>query len=711
MKRMLLSLVLGCFLGGFGMYILSPKSPTGSSQKKSIGAILEQVEKSDQVEAGVAESPDRFAMYKTIDDILKLRSDFQQTEALYVLAGRASPRRLIDLVKQAEEVADASDRGYALGILFARLTEVSPDLALEAASDVRFAADENIIRAIWRTWARLDFDAALAAAKELSPQNRKEAAVNAMYWALGVFGNQKTNQIMAVTGIEPSLWAVSQTIEKMAKNSISEAIDTVNQLSRLNHQTYVARDLAIFAAKSRPDSALSYVDLFNSLPASKIYRATVLKTVAEQSPETVLQTWRASGGVEGATDAVFSALAQLAYEDFDQATAYAEETVDANVKTRMLKVILAVKVRENPDEAMVLAQQYQEQGIKGMLAYTVQRILSVSPSDALLALESMPKTPEINRLMAKAIGRLSESDPNAAIAKIQTLEDPALRAKATAQLVTAWSRSDVDSALRYALTLDELQVSQNSIGIDLQSANLDLAMQFLEKFDQSSVGSSVYGFANSLLERHGMEELISLLRPYDKNESFANMKTVLLNQVSNKSIDDAERFIDEFWRDEDKSDAYVNLAHSAIYQRPEQVLSLLDKVDNESDKVAMVSNIMGIWAHKDKANARAWVQGLPNGRVRDNAIVAYSHQLEPDSNGDTRLINSIENTVLREEAVIGMLFDKIEEGPDKINRWGSRFNLSQQSMSYLSSIADCYKVDANQPELLRKCRSLFSSRL
>lgn len=706
MKKVTLSLMGGAVIGSLATWLLAPTELTQTMPSKTLNSVLEQVEIEEETAVISIDHSSRLSSYRTIDDILRLPSDFQQTEALYVLAGRVSPRELIGLIKQAEMVTDASDRSYALSILFARLTEISPDLAIEAAGDTSFVADENIIRVIWRTWARLDFNAALKSANELSPQNRKQAATNAMYWALGVFGNEKTDQIKAVTGIEPSLWAVSQTIEKVAKNSISEAIGLVNQLPLAKQQVYVARDLAVFSAKSQPEYALSYEDYFRSAAAAKAYRSAVLKTTAEQSPELVLQSWRASGSAKVSSDSIYAALAQIAYEDFERAIEYAQEAIDPTVKAHMLKVVLAVKARESATDAVSLAHEYQLQGHAGMLGYVVQNVLNASPSDALLALESLPRTAEVKRLLAMSIGRLSENDPVAAISKIESLGDPKLREDATAQLVLSWSRSDVDAALSYALTLEKLTPA----GIRLDSADLDLAMQFIEKFEYVNDGGSIYGFTNGLVSRYGINELMSKLRPYENNQSFSVVKGVLLNQISNESINDAERFIDAFWSENERGSAFTSLVQNAIYLDPKKAISILDKVDSPNDKALMVSSIMSTWAYKDKSGARSWVQGLPKGVVRDNAIVAYSHQLKPESDKDVRLINSIENNELREEAVLGMLVDRLGEGADQVAEWGAMFDLNDDSMTYLASISECYNVDVNQPVLLRRCRSLFSSR-
>jgi hypothetical protein len=120
----------------------------------------------DETEAHRA---DRFASLTTLEDMLTLPSDFAQTEALYVLAGRANSAEVQNLIHQATRIADTSDRRAAMSILFSRLADIDPYSAVAIAGQTPFTEDQWVESSFWRNWSRLSLEAALAGAKKLTP--------------------------------------------------------------------------------------------------------------------------------------------------------------------------------------------------------------------------------------------------------------------------------------------------------------------------------------------------------------------------------------------------------------------------------------------------------------------------------------------------------------------------------------------------------------
>ncbi|MFQ3248062.1 MAG: hypothetical protein ACI9SP_004722, partial [Arenicella sp.] len=430
MKNVLLGVLLGAALVGLAGWVIKIAQPQRSeAEAVNMASVFDRVEREEQYVTGSTDLivKEQASEFQSIADIMKVKSDFKQTELLYALAGRAKVRKLVALTKEADAIADSSDRSYALSILFSRLTELSPELALEAVGDERFLGDESLSRSIWRTWARLDFDSALTAVTELTPRSRKESAARAMYWAVGVFGNSKTEQIKAMTGVNPTLWSISQTIETIARTSVPEAIVKINQLHSVQDQRYVANAVAMLAAAKAPELALSHGNLFKSGAVRDHYRTAVLRTIGSNSPQTVLQNWSASNYQPEDVQGIYSALTQYAFEDFEQAMSYVDQMPDSKTKTGLIKVLLAVKSRENAIDALSLAQQYEQVGNEGLVNYLVTEMITVSPASALLALEALPDIPNYKLHVARAVGGLAKLDPNKAVAKIQLLSDSELR--------------------------------------------------------------------------------------------------------------------------------------------------------------------------------------------------------------------------------------------------------------------------------------------
>jgi hypothetical protein len=707
MKNVLLGVLLGVALVVLAGWVIKISQPQRSeAEAVNIVSVFDRVEREEQYATGSTDLivKEQASEFQSIADIMKVKSDFKQTELLYALAGRAKVRRLVALTKEADAIADSSDRSYALSILFSRLTELSPELALEAVGDERFLGDESLSRSIWRTWARLDFDSALTAVTELTPRSRKESAARAMYWAVGVFGNSKTEQIKAMTGVNPTLWSISQTIEAIARTSVPEAIVKINQLHSVQDQRYVANAVAMLAAAKAPELALSHAYLFKSGGVRDHYRIAVLRTIGSNSPQTVLQNWSESNYQSKDVQGIYSALTQYAFEDFEQAMSYVDQMPDSKTKTGLIKVLLAVKSRENAIDALSLAQQYEQVGNEGLVNYLVTEMITVSPASALLALEALPDIPNYKLHVARAVGGLAQLDPNKAVAKIQLLSDNELRELANQELVVAWAQIDVNAALSYALTQDSIG---KPVGVPLRDVDLDLGMRFLDKFSSPEFSINVYTFAADLAARYSASELVGTLSPYRSNAQFDVIKTSILSTLSTGSDRDAQYFIDTFWADDEKSFAYLSYAQTIAYKNPEVALNMLGKLDNIEDQQSLLQMVISRTSYRDKNAARQMLSRLESAELRDIAVSTLSHRFSPDSKNDIALINSIEEPRVRETAILNMLYASAKTEGMRVVDQARELGLSQKKIDNLKLLVECRDADVHNSASRRKCGAVL----
>lgn len=643
---------------------------------------------------------------KSIKDVMKLKSDFKQTEKLYRLAGRATPRELLGLIKQADSIVDPSDWSYALSILFARLTEIDPELALEAANDERFLGNENISSAIWRTWARQDFDAALLAASKLTPLSRKEYAARTMYWAFGVFGNGKTEKIKAATGVEPTRFAVSGAIEKIAKHSVSEAIESINLLQSLEDQRHVAQRIGQVSAVKSPDSALSYTKQFKSHKVGRYYRLSVLKTIGSNSPVTVLQSWSNDNYDAETATAAYSAFKQLAYDDFSQAKAYVEAMPDSSSKTRLVRSLLAIKANSNAIDALSMANQFELAGHVGVVNYLIGEMVKISPASALLVIEAVPDIPNYKRHVARAVGGLADLDPAQAIAKIQLLSDVELAKLANQSLIMSWASTDVNAAISYALTLDDIGQGAELFGAAFHGVDFEIGMRFLEKFGDVSSGGFAYSFATGLTTQYDWNELVAKLQPYRSSQHFDMITMSLMSTLSTASVSEAEFFINSFWSGDEKSSVYTSYAMLMSNENPQAALGMLDKLDVIEDKQAVLEAVISRMGYQDKVTARNVLVSLPAGPLRDAGVSAFATHLSPDKQQDMTLLESMLDSSMKDEAISRMLISNLKSKGDAVIELGQELGLSEERMTFLQLKLDCSKNSAtNLLNILnrRKC--------
>ncbi len=641
--------------------------------------------------------------FTTLEEILTLSSDFKQTEMLYTLAGSASPRELIELIKQAESVGDSSDRNAALSILFSRLTDLNPKLALELAEDPLFSSDESVYSSVWRSWARSDFDAAIAHLSAVAPYVKKQRAARAMYWAVDVFGNNKADQIQQVSGIEPTNWAVAQKIEKVARGSIAQALSLVNGLSSVTKQQYAVKGVAEVAVNTEADAALSYANLLISPAVKKSYRDNVLRTLGTQAPLVTLENWAADNYAKENLQAVYAAFPQLAQSDFLMAQSIAEASPASPQKTWMMKTLVGLKIKENATEGLLLAQQYDQAVGSGVTQYAASQLISIDPVAAIQALESVDSLVNKRDLLAKAIGALSRVDLQVARGKIDSLSDPELKSAAQTAFFTEWSKTDVNGALRYALESPSLDLNDlTTYSIQLAGADVDLTMRFLSRLSGDQASSMVHNFAFSLSQQYGVNEIVAKLRPYGSEPSFKSIRSTLLQQIARTNPLESDQLIEAFWGVNEKGRAYLSIAESVAYDNPDQAFALFDKLDTERDKLTFAQTILAYG--KNVAKAKRWIGDLPEGNIRDQAILSLAYRLNPSSKQDQRLIQSVSRPQLLDNAIANFLSRQYGNDMEKFIKRAEDLGMSEQTLNATRQQYQCMQEYDTGKQVSEKCR-------
>jgi hypothetical protein len=221
MKKLLATLLIGVLLGSLATFSLLPPAPESRFSK-----VLEHdIHAVTHISAAQAQfhREDRYDSIRTIEDTLALPTDFAETEALYVIAGRADSGEVQNLIYQAARVRDRSDRKAALDILFLRLTELDPQSAVAIARTPAFRHDKTHEGSVWLAWGRLDLNSALRAAEQGNAAQKRLAA-QGLYRSLRSLDNDESDLIQAVLGVRPGRNARAQHLYSMADESPANTI-------------------------------------------------------------------------------------------------------------------------------------------------------------------------------------------------------------------------------------------------------------------------------------------------------------------------------------------------------------------------------------------------------------------------------------------------------------------------------------------------------
>ncbi|MFT6048215.1 MAG: hypothetical protein ACI9WC_003933, partial [Arenicella sp.] len=102
MKNVLLGVLLGVALVVLAGWVIKISQPQRSeAEAVNIVSVFDRVEREEQYATGSTDLivKEQASEFQSIADIMKVKSDFKQTELLYALAGRAKVRRLVALTK------------------------------------------------------------------------------------------------------------------------------------------------------------------------------------------------------------------------------------------------------------------------------------------------------------------------------------------------------------------------------------------------------------------------------------------------------------------------------------------------------------------------------------------------------------------------------------------------------------------------------------
>lgn len=112
----------------------------------------------------------------SVDETLRIESDFDQTVALYNLLADASEERVLELIDQANVIKQPSQRLLTLSTIFSKYAAIDPVRALNKAQEFGRFTRGPLIDSVFHQWAKSDLDDALRSANSLKGEQKGIAA-------------------------------------------------------------------------------------------------------------------------------------------------------------------------------------------------------------------------------------------------------------------------------------------------------------------------------------------------------------------------------------------------------------------------------------------------------------------------------------------------------------------------------------------------------
>ena len=641
------------------------------------------------VEAADTHRKDAYTQLQTIEEILALPTDFAQTEALYILAGRSDARAVQDLIYQANQIANPVDRRGALRILFSRLTTLDPPSALALANTRNYSSNSQLKAMIWGEWSKNDFDSALTAAARLESDAHRNTAAQGMYAAHGFAGNDRIAVIEDTLGVPLNRNTRAQHLYSIASRSPVEAIAYVESQAP-QHQYTLAYWLADFLGRTNPESAQRLADLFESRRNRDIYLQTIASASAQSNPEAALEMALAQGGNQRQRMQARAALGQLAAQDPDKAITYMARARNREERRMFAMIIAQGLAQYNPDRALQWALENDDGGGQQVYLTVLSVIAHENPQRALDAAVGIKNMTKRRLALQSLFSTVSQNDPMLAIRYLNQIDNKEIKRSATSNIVQNWARADPDAAIDWVLTREGVdqrmllsQVSLSVVHVDARAA-----MRLLPRLDDQSAANLRVQIVSRLASEGSLADARSFLSQHEGRQEYGEMFAALVRATAVSDFQSALQMAHSLQDGREKDQVMAELAQQRLIVDPAESIRLLALISDENQKNSATAQLAQQWQGQDERAVTNWARGLPRGPQRDSAIAGLASDWQDMTPSRKLLINSIGDLEKRRQAQVTLVYQVIQIDPDSARRLLLEFDLPEEYRQQVEATLD-----------------------
>lgn len=644
-----------------------------------------------------AHRADRYARISTIEATLALPGDFAQTEALYVLAGRSDSATVQDLIDQANRIADPTDRDAALSILFLRLAEIDPESALTMARMPTFTRGRRLEANIWRTWSKLDLDAALAAAAGLPRAADRNFAAQVMLAAHGYTGNAVTARIERELDVRPSAESRARYILSVADRSVPDAFAAIDGLPHADRQQAM-QWLAGYLGQRDPAQALGYARLIDDPMLRRTYEGTISLAVAQQDPERILSAAQPAALQGEAAGRYFTAMRTLAEQDVDKALAYFERIESPQVRQAMAGILAEQLARRDPRRALEWARS-QDSGARPSIELNVlSQIAAVDPALALQEAGALANRHARQQALSGVLSTVAGTDPQRAAAFVDGLTDARDRQTAAMSVMHGWANVDPEAAIDWLLASDLPDASSLLVqtGYSVIARDVDLAVRVLPRLDAGAQRQWATQIASTMASQRGADAAVRFVEGYRGKPGYDDMQSALISNLVQTDPARARRIVDRMPAGIARDRGVEQLIANVGGDETAESLALLDTIGDEATRAQAAGMLTARWMQHDPRAAMQWVEGRPAGAVRDQGILQIVNNPNVSGADIDRLIETLSDPALRERAMLTRVYALAQSDPARARALLDGIEMPAQQRRQMERQLDRFTESATQ---------------
>ncbi len=404
-----------------------------------------------ELETERAETPAPPAM-PTLADIAAEARDFHRNNALYELLADADADRVQALLAEAPTLPAALHRYDISRVLYLRFVSLDPPVAVDHL--LANTAKPSWVNAVFRAWAHVDFDAAVAHAATLGPLARHAAAEAILELDISHAQREAAAALMRTPAALANalLWEgwLFEGRDLAEAWRLAEAIPTSNWKERRR----LLREAAEAWVYTDPFLAMAAIEALDTITREKT-QPHALRAWAEVDPHAAVDWVLAREPHKRPPELVVAAMESLAAEDTDAALTTLA-TMPEPARGQALSAVLSTLADVAPGESIALYQSlaaHEKAQVSmrdlGNLAHQLGR---AAPDKALSWALGLPDDVRGTGLALVAWGA-HDADRERLLRKIGAMEDPEIQHKVANHVVGSEVERNPRDAWRWATSL------------------------------------------------------------------------------------------------------------------------------------------------------------------------------------------------------------------------------------------------------------------
>lgn len=610
----------------------------------------------------------RASRYRSLDSVealLALPSPFARMEALYALAGRSDASAVQDLIFQARGIADACDRKDILLVLFARLAELDPASALALSRTPGFVADPAFEAEVWKSWGRLDLEAALEHASGLDGPGRNRAA-QGLFAAYGDSDGEEPSRITSRLGVQPDTHTRSARLEALARDDPAAAVAYVLAIESPLHRRQAAAQLGRLLGYRGLQHAERWSALFDPPVLERAFEDAAVRAAAEVEPERTLAHLLASDDAASASR-LFGAFTVVAAQDLDLAMLWFERLENPRQRHRAGSAIAAELARTDPLRALSWARDSDRSVDMKLYRAVLYTLVETDPELAFDDAMSIDNRRQRMSSLLMVADALSEHDPGRAAQLVGAAGDADARNIMLQQVTMNWMQSDPEAALDWLMSSEvhRRHDLMTSAAHFVARADVDAAIRLLPRLDKRIAPAWRQQIAANLAAQRSLSAAQGFIAQFEGTSEYPQLVAGVIGGLAQSDPAAAVRMLEQL--PEAPGDRMLtNIVFMQYAQRsPREAAEAAASLADENQRRSVVSQVLQNWAHSDVSAAERWADRHAAGADRDHAIAAVASSWDELTASRRRMLESIEDPQQRQSAVMNLVFRIARQDRDR----------------------------------------------